>query len=106
MRCARNKARPYVRFRLLLLCRHRHCLPCIDRTNRIPSSVASSVTTSYVAKGWVFVNLSARGDLENILVGFVSSYLVVSWLPSWFPSCERTWHCRSDFTQSLLLVIL
>ena len=35
-----------------------------DRTTRIPSGVASPVTTEHAAKGSVFVNPRNTGDLE------------------------------------------
>jgi len=39
--------------------------PRTDRTTRIPSAVASPVTTNHAAKGSVFVNLPSPGNLKN-----------------------------------------
>ena len=47
--------------------------PIIDRTTRIPSGVASPVTTNHAAKGSVSVNLRNGGNLKlaqgAVLVG-------------------------------------
>ena len=42
--------------------------PRTDRTKRIPSGVASPVTTSHAAKGSVFVNLRNGGNLQEKMV--------------------------------------
>ena len=39
--------------------------PRTDRTTRIPSAVASPVTTNHAAKGSVFVNLTSPGNFKN-----------------------------------------
>jgi len=39
--------------------------PRTDRATRIPSGVASPVTTKHAAKGSVFVNLRNAGNLKN-----------------------------------------
>ena len=40
--------------------------PKTDRTTRIPSGVASPVTTNYAAKGPVFINVGNAGNLKNL----------------------------------------
>ena len=40
--------------------------PRTDRTTRIPSGVASPVTTNHAAKGAVFVNSRNDGNLKNV----------------------------------------
>jgi len=45
--------------------------PRIDCTNRIPSGVASSLTRSNEAEGWVCVDLRAEGNFKFIIPGLV-----------------------------------
>ena len=39
--------------------------PRTGRTTRIPSAVASPITTNYVAKGCMCVDLTSAGDLNH-----------------------------------------
>ena len=49
-----------------------------DRTTRIPSDVASLVTTNHAAKGSVFINLRNGGNLEKAPVNLIEQVNVLA----------------------------